>query len=76
MKNPRYDDSERDFEFEQAAAEEQKEFEEWCNDNEMDPEDDEAKEFYKEYLSEVDSWEGMDPDDRTGWEDNMIKWGE
>lgn len=73
-----YGDPDRFTDFDEDAYEAQKEFEEWCRDNDMDPEDAEAKDTYKEFMDEVgpSSWDDMDPDDRAGWEDNMIKWGE
>jgi len=73
-----FEDTDGFPEFDQDADEAKKDFEDWCEQNELDPEDEGAKEEYKEYLSEVGPsfWNDMDPNDRAGWEDNIIKWGE
>ena len=52
------------------------EFEEWWKENIDDfPDEDTAKEVYKEILEETGevAWSNMDEDDREGWQDNLVK---
>lgn len=57
-----------------AYAEESK-FREWCEENEEDPQDDNARDGYTEMQEETGdkAWDNMDENDRAGWEDNMNK---
>lgn len=59
-----------------------KDFLQWCKDNNSDPKDEGAWEVFLEEEKEIESQrqshslEEMDENDREGWEDNIIKWGE
>ena len=60
---------------EAEAHEAESEFREWCVENEQDPQDDGARDNYKEQQAETGDafWNGLDENDRAGWEDNMNK---
>ena len=51
------------------------EYLEYCNDMEMNPEDEDSWEMWKEVQAELgdSAWGSMDEDDREGWNDNMNK---
>ena len=66
-----YSPSENESEdYEEEAA-----FREWCKEYEEDPEDEGSRDGYNEYLSEYGDgfWEGLDDDERDGWEGNITK---
>jgi hypothetical protein len=47
-------------------------FRDWCEENEEDPQNKDARESYAEHQEE-NSWDNLDPDNREGYEDNMHK---
>ena len=50
----------------------ERDFREWCQEHEEDPENEESRECYKEATGES-FWDDLDPDDREGYEHNMTK---
>lgn len=58
----------------EASERQRADFLAYCEENELDPEDENSMDEYKEVMAETaDGWEGMDPDDEAGWTDNMNK---
>ena len=54
------------------ALSKENEFREWCKEHEEEPENEEARECYREATGES-FWDDLDDDDREGWEHNMTK---
>jgi hypothetical protein len=84
MKNPKYREmSNEEFEgyspqhTEEAVEAHQKEveFREWCKEQEEDPQNENIHKDYLEMLQETGQafWDGLDPNDKAGYEDNMNK---
>jgi hypothetical protein len=51
---------------------EEKDFREWCKENEEDPENEDSREHYQIIEREM-SGEDIDDNDREGWEHNILK---
>ena len=64
----------RDEDDHEALAKE-KDFREWCNENEENYEDDDSRKNYHDFQRETGQgfWDDLDEDDREGWEHNIIK---
>jgi hypothetical protein len=60
---------------EAMAYEEESKFRGWCEENEEDPLNPDARDNYNEIQEELGDkgWANMDENDRAGWEDNMNK---
>jgi len=84
MKHPKYREmSNEEFESysprptEEAveAHKREAEFREWCKEHEIDPQNEDEYKAYLDMLQETGQafWDGLDEDDRAGYEDNMHK---
>jgi len=51
----------------------EKDFRQWCRENDIDPDEDGSREHYKEATDPSAFWDNLDDDDREGWEHNMNK---
>lgn len=53
----------------------EKDFREWCKENEEDPENEDSREHYQIVQRESGQgfWDDLDDDERAGWEHNMLK---
>jgi hypothetical protein len=58
---------------EEDARTKEAEYREWCEEVESDPMDPDSRHAYQEVLEETGDGfcEGIDPNDREGWTDNM-----
>lgn len=67
--------SPEDFDKKQAIAEQRAAFLEYCQENELDPEDENSLDEYKEVMAETgpEWWDSQDENDVAGWTDNMNK---
>lgn len=66
-------ETEQEFHDRCAKEEKEAEFVEWCQENEEDPTDPDAKERYNEIQAETGDafWEDLSPEDREGYEAMM-----
>jgi hypothetical protein len=53
----------------------EKDFREWCKENDEDPENEDSRENYQIVQRESGQgfWEDLDDDEREGWEHNMTR---
>jgi len=60
---------------EECDYREEREYREWCKSDGLDPLDEFSREMYNEMQAETgqEFWDGLDEDDRDGWNDNIIK---
>jgi hypothetical protein len=68
-----HNDTEDEFYDRCAREEKEAEFIEWCQENEEDPSNPDARDRYEEIQAETGDafWDGLSPEDREGYEAMM-----
>lgn len=57
-----------------AESEEEEEYQEYCKQHGLNPDDQANRDQFREMKDELDGyWDDMDEDNRDGWNDNILK---